>query len=86
MAPSGHGHEHIEYLWWTSDQGGGNGCYTRDQMVAYVKHNGNASVYSRDQNGGKSAWVHANNNGRVEYVQTFADGRWTNNLLSLPLR
>ena len=84
MASSGNGHEHIAYLWWESDSSSAAGCYTRDQMVAYVKQNGNASVWSPDQKGGKSAWVHRATNGTVEYVQTYADGRWSNNLLSLP--
>ncbi|CAB3769742.1 MULTISPECIES: DUF3892 domain-containing protein [Burkholderia] len=30
--------------------------------------------------------VHVNNNGRTKYVQTVADGRWTDNLLALPDR
>jgi Protein of unknown function (DUF3892) len=86
MAPSGNGHEHIAYLWWQNDKTNETGCSTRETMVAYVKANGDESVWSPDQNGGPSAWVHVNNNGRVEYVQTFADRRWTNNLLSLPER
>lgn len=81
----GSGHEHIAYLWWESD--GSSGVYTRDQMVAYVDKNGTNSVWCPDRNPSKTgAWVHTNSNGRVRYVQTVADGRWSDNLLSLPER
>ena len=85
MAPSGNGHEHIAYLWWKDPQNQ-EGCYTRDQMVAYVKQNGTAAVWCPDRAGGAGQWVHTNSNGRVEYVQTVADKRWTDNLLALPVR
>jgi len=80
----GNGHEHIAYLWW-EDGNGGNGVYTRDQMVAYIDKHGTESVWCADRDPKKKgAWVHTNSNGRVRYVQTNADGRWTDNLLSLP--
>ena len=79
-------HEHISYLWW-EDGNGNAGVYTRDQMVAYVDKNGKESVWCPDRDPNKKgAWVHTNSNGHVRYVQTVADHRWTDNLLSLPER
>jgi hypothetical protein len=82
----GSGHEHISYLWYVNDSGT-EGVYSRDQMVAYIEQNGNNSVWCPDKNPNlKGAWVHVHNNGRIKYVQTVADGRKTDNLLSLPTR
>lgn len=82
----GSGHEHIAYLWW-EDGNGKSDVWTREQMVAYIDRNGDNSVWCPDRSPTKQgAWVHTNSNGRTRYVQTVADGRWTDNLLSLPER
>jgi len=86
MASSGNGHEHIALLFWKNDKTGEAGSSTREAMVQFVKANGTNAVWCPDRNGGPGQWVHASHNGRVEYVQTAADGRWTDNLLALPLR
>jgi hypothetical protein len=87
----GQSHEHIAQLWWvkcvdgrdTSEQGN----YTREQMVQYIETNGNTSVWCADRNPQlPGAWVRVHSNGRIKYVQTVADGRVTDNLLSLPDR
>ncbi|MEK2602919.1 DUF3892 domain-containing protein [Burkholderia arboris] len=58
---------------------------TRDQMVAYIERQGNDSVWCPDRNPQRQgAWVHVSHNQRTKYVQTVADGRWTDNLLALP--
>lgn len=84
----GTGHEHISHLWWDKVDGGKvleSGNSTREQMVAYIEKNGNNSVWCPDRNPQlQGAWVHVHNNGRIKYVQTVADGRKTDNLLSLP--
>ncbi|MEO5738752.1 MAG: DUF3892 domain-containing protein [Variovorax sp.] len=85
----GHGHEHISHLWWVRCEDGREtserGNSTREQMVAYIEANGNESVWCPDRNPQlKGAWVHVHSNGRIKYVQTVADGRKTDNLLSLP--
>jgi hypothetical protein len=87
----GTGHEHISYLWWDRvDETGKvseSGYSTREQMVGYIERNGNTSVWCPDHNPqGKSAWVHVHSNGNTKYVQTVADGRKSDNLLSLPLK
>jgi len=87
----GSGHEHISLLWWVRHENGvdvgGEGYSTRDQMVEYIEKNGNNSVWCPDRNPNlPGAWVHVHNNGHIKYVQTVADGRKTDNLLSLTNR
>lgn len=85
----GNGHEHITHLWWVKCEGGQvtnerSDC-TRAEMVAYIEANGPNSVWCADRNPQLTgAWVHVHSNGRIKYVQTVADGRKTDNLLSLP--
>lgn len=84
-------HEHIAELWWEQVDEKGNtlksGNSTREQMVEYIEANGDSSVWCPDRDPSKTgAWVHVQNNGRIKYVQTFADGRTSDNLLSLPER
>lgn len=82
----GVGHEHIAYLWYANESNV-EGVYSRDQMVTYIEKNGNSSVWCPDKNPSlKGAWVHVHFNGRIKYVQTVADGRKTDNLLSLPTK
>lgn len=83
------GHEHISHLWWDRVDDSGktteSGNCTREQMVAYIEANGKESVWCPDRNPQiKGAWVHVHSNGYIKYVQTVADGRKTDNLLSLP--
>jgi hypothetical protein len=91
MANGAGGHEHISHLWWSRvDQSGQvleSGVNTREEVVTYIEANGNNSVWCPDRNPMvQGAWVHVQNNGRIKYVQTVADGRKTDNLLSLPLK
>jgi Protein of unknown function (DUF3892) len=87
----GNGNEHISHLWWDQvDQSGKvyqSGNSTRENMVAYIEQNGDNSVWCPDRNPQlQGAWVQVHSNGRIKYVQTVADGRKTDNLLSLPLK
>ncbi len=89
MENSGGRHEHIAYLWWKKYVNGNptaeGDVASREQMAQYIRANGNDSVFCFDRNSTKTgAWVHAHNNGHINYVQTVADGRKTDNLLSLP--
>jgi hypothetical protein len=87
MASTGNGHEHISHLWWENTETRAAGVSTREEMVQYVDANGTTAVWCPDRDPNKKgAWVHTNSNGRVRYVQTVADGRWTDNLLSLPTK
>ncbi|MET2530390.1 DUF3892 domain-containing protein [Ralstonia pseudosolanacearum] len=90
MANGAGGHEHISHLWWDRMESGQvleSGVCTREEMVAYIEAQGNSAVWCPDRNPNvPGAWVHVHNNGRIKYVQTVADGRKTDNLLSLPQR
>ena len=79
----GSGHEHIVRLWWTNPGDGANDDNSRAEIVAWIeKENGKAYV--------EDAGGHRVNVGVVvptsgsKYLRTYADGVWTNNLLSLP--
>lgn len=83
------GHEYISHLWWEEVDAQqrviSNGVNTRETLVAHIEKNGNHSVWCPDRNPKLvGAWVHVHNNGRIKYLQTVADGRRTDNLLSLP--
>lgn len=84
----GHGHEHISHLWWVKVENGKettSGDSTRAAMVEFIEKNGPTTVWCPDMRpNGNSAWVHVHSNGRIKYVQTVADDRKTDNLLSLP--
>jgi hypothetical protein len=88
----GRQHEHIATLWWEQVTADGKTTLksdhsTREQMVEYIEKNGNSAVYCPDRDPSKGgAWVHVHSNGHVKYVQTVADGRKSDNLLSLPER
>ena len=71
-------HEHITHL-------GGNGWYwTREQVIQSIDDRTN-TFYVVDGGGNKAyVGVVRPDGGRAPWLQTYADGRWTNNLLSLP--
>jgi len=80
----GNGHEYISDIQWQNDTTGQVGISSRDQIVDFIDKAGETALYCPDRNNGPAAWVRVNSNGRVRYPQTYADGRWTNNLLALP--
>ena len=74
--PNSNDHEHIsEVRWWQPDQ---NGESTRAAMVDFI-NKGNAVLVQ----GPPDAQVGVVN-ATPPYLRTYADGTWTNNLLSLP--
>jgi hypothetical protein len=75
-------HEHITHLWWTDRENGTPGNGPRSEVVAYIEQGGRAYV---DDGRGNVATVGVVDpaNG-PKYVQTHADGVWTDNLLALP--
>jgi hypothetical protein len=54
--------------------------YSRDQMVSFIK----SGEQFFTENGGVTAWVGLNGPPGREWLQTYADGLWNNNLLALP--
>jgi hypothetical protein len=76
-------HHAISELGWTNEQTDKTGRSTRLEMYDWIKNkNGVASVTDARGNSARvGAREHAN---ATQYVQTYADGVWTDNLLALP--
>jgi hypothetical protein len=81
----GSGHEHIVRLWWTNPASGNTGNNSRAEIVDWIENkDGKAHV--------QDAYGHRVDVGVVKpargekYVRTYADGKWTDNLLALPRR
>jgi hypothetical protein len=69
-------HEHITHA------GNGNGMWTREQITAWIKSNSYAFF---TMVGGLRADIRVREDRlRGEYIQTYADGVWKDNLLALP--
>lgn len=77
MSQGGYHHEHITHIW-TSD----GSVHTRAWMVAYVEASG--SAYVQDAYGNVASLAVRKSSAGNKYVQTYADGTWTDNLLALP--
>lgn len=76
-------HHAISDLGWTNDQSSETGTSSRLQVYDWIK-NQNGVAYVRDARGNQArvgTREHANG---TKYVQTYADGAWTDNLLALP--
>lgn len=81
----GTGHEHITRLWWTNPGTSKTGNNTRAELVAWIENEG-GKAYVEDGAGHRAdVGVVAPAYGS-KYLRTHADGKWTNNLLSLPRR
>lgn len=72
-------HEHITHI------GGVGWKWQREDVVRSIETKSN-TFYVIDPVNGKRAYVGVvrPKDGRTPYLQTYADGLWTNNLLSLP--
>lgn len=76
----GTSHQHIAAVRWTSATDGNTGESTTAVMVSWIRDDkGDARV--KDAQGEVRVGVV---DGTPSYLRTFADGRWTDNLLSLP--
>lgn len=73
----GNQHEHISMVRWQSDTGTGDS--TREGMITYI--NGGNKAYVTD--GVNKAYVGVVN-AIPPYIRTYADGKWSDNLLALP--
>lgn len=81
MSPGGYHHSHILEITAVDDATGGRIVGSRQEWVNSVKSRHQA--YVQDANGNR-AYLRVNHIGQTEYVQTYADGKWTDNLLALP--
>lgn len=74
-------HEAISYLGWRDESTGERGTMTRLKMYQWLKDGGKAYVIGSA--GVKVFVTTATTERGTKYVRTYADGRLTNNLLSL---
>ncbi len=81
----GQGHEHITHLWWTNPASGMTGDNTRAQIVAWIEDE-NGKAYVDDGRGSRADVRVVTPQRGNKYLRTWADGRWTDNLLALPRR
>jgi hypothetical protein len=77
-------HEHITHLWWVGREDNKPGDASRASVVAWIEEGGRA--YVRDEQGHDVAVHVVTPPSGPKYLQTRADGIWTDNLLSLPRR
>jgi len=84
--PSGNNqnpHEAISRLGWINEETSAQGTSTRLEIYDFIKQKG-GQAYVIDRNGNKAYLGTLENAYGTQYVRTYADGVWTDNLLSLP--
>jgi hypothetical protein len=72
-------HEHIASVKWINPENNTTGKSTRETMVSWIDKGGKAIV-SDGKNTAQVGVVEA----RPKYIRTYADSKWTDNLLALP--
>ena len=75
----GDSHEHIAEVRWLNPSTGKQGTSTRSAMVTWLRKENRAYVCD-----GRSIVDIGVVDANPPYIRTYADRRWTNNLLSLP--
>lgn len=78
-------HEHITRLWWTDLDNGQTGDNSRAELVDWIENKG-GTAFVDDGYGHRVSVLVVTPSSGPKYLRTYADGRWTNNLLSLPQR
>jgi len=80
MSTGGTGHEHIAIVRWTDPANSKTDESTTATMVDWIDNqNGVAKVHSSP-----SDVTVGTVDGTPKYLRTYADGKWSNNLLELP--
>jgi hypothetical protein len=82
MSAGGYHHEHITRIQWIEDGTTDRKDNSRAEMVAFVERGGKA--YVQDSRGNRAFLGVRVSTAGNKYVQTYADGVWTDNLLALP--
>jgi len=77
------GHEHIMHLWWINPASGKTGDNARAQIVSWIEDK-NGKAYVEDGLGNRADVGVITPTYGPKYLRTYADGRWTDNLLALP--
>ena len=78
MTAAGTGHEHIGAVKWRNPAEGATGESTTATMVDWIENKGGVAKVTDGQNIASVGVVDHS------YLRTHADGKWNNNLLSLP--
>ena len=76
-------HEGIADFGWVNEQTRAAGRSTRDQMIFFLERQG-GQAYVKDRFGNVAYVSVATTAWGTKYLRTHADGKWTDNLLSLP--
>jgi hypothetical protein len=74
-------HEAISYYRWKEDDEDNGAISPRSTVVGWL--DGGVEAYVEDSQGKVDCRVNVSPAG-TRFLQTYADGRWTDNLLSLP--
>ncbi|WP_019072977.1 DUF3892 domain-containing protein [Streptomyces hokutonensis] len=82
---AGRTHQHIDRLWWSDQAEGSSGDNSRAEIVAWIE-NRNGQAYTDDGHGNRADVAVRKPAQGPKYLQTHADGVWTDNLLALPRR
>ncbi len=75
--------QHITHLWWVNPSTGKTGDNTRAQLVHWIE-NENGKAYVEDGAGNRADVGVVTPAQGDKYLRTYADGKWTDNLLALP--
>lgn len=73
-------HEHIAEVKWQNPSDQSTGKNTRATMVDWIENKGGVAKVTDGKNTVKVRVVQEN----PPYLRTYADGKWTDNLLALP--
>jgi hypothetical protein len=79
----GQGHEHIIRVWWINPADGKVGDNSRAEIVSWIETQ-NGKAYVEDAAGNRADVHVVKPTYGEKYLQTYADGVPTNNLLALP--
>ena len=77
-------HHAIQNLGWVNEASGKEGKHTRLQIYDWLKQDPNNQAYVKDRSGNVAYVYPLENQHGTKYVQTYADNKWTDNLLFLP--
>lgn len=77
MSPGGSGHEHIASVVWQNPANGDTEEHPVADIVNWINKGGEARVTDGRNTVAVRVWNH-------KYLRTHADGKWSDNLLSLP--
>jgi hypothetical protein len=76
-------HHAISHLGWANEENGKTGKNTRLEIYDWIKKE-NGVAYVRDARNNKATVRTREHANGTKFLQTYADGVWTDNLLALP--